>query len=74
MKPGQIIIAVLAALAVAAVAVFSAGRGGDDGDSPDSGAGGPKAPANAVRLPFAYSPEKEKLLVPLIREFNREDG
>lgn len=74
MKPGQIIIAVLAALAVAAVAVFSAGRGGGDGDSPDSGAGGPKAPANAVRLPFAYSPEKEKLLVPLIREFNREDG
>ncbi len=74
MKPGQIIIAVLAAVAVAAVAVFSAGRGGDDGDSPDSGAGGPKAPANAVRLPFAYSPEKEKLLVPLIREFNREDG
>jgi Ca-activated chloride channel family protein len=73
-KPGQIIIAVLAAVAVAAVAVFSAGRGGDDGDSPDSGAGGPKAPANAVRLPFAYSPEKEKLLVPLIREFNREDG
>jgi Ca-activated chloride channel family protein len=73
-KPGQIIIAILAALAVAAVAVFSAGRGGDDGDSPDSGAGGPKAPANAVRLPFAYSPEKEKLLVPLIREFNREDG
>ena len=74
MKPGQIIIAVLAAIAVAAVAVFSASRGGDDGDSPDSGAGGPKAPANAVRLPFAYSPEKEKLLVPLIREFNREDG
>jgi Ca-activated chloride channel family protein len=74
MKPGQIILAVLAAVAVAAVAVFSAGRGGDDGDSPDSGAGGPKAPANAVRLPFAYSPEKEKLLVPLIREFNREDG
>jgi Ca-activated chloride channel homolog len=73
-KPGQIIIAVLAAVAVAAVAVFSAGRGGDDGDSPDSGSGGPKAPANAVRLPFAYSPEKEKLLVPLIREFNREDG
>ena len=74
MKPGQIIIVVLAAVAVAAVAVFSAGRGGDDGDSPDSGGGGPKAPANAVRLPFAYSPEKEKLLVPLIREFNREDG
>ena len=74
MKPGQIIIVVLAAVAVAAVAVFSAGRGGDDGDSPDSAGGGPKAPANAVRLPFAYSPEKEKLLVPLIREFNREDG
>jgi Ca-activated chloride channel homolog len=72
-KPGQILIAVLAAIAVAAVAVISAG-GGDGGDSSDTNAAAPDAPANAVRLPFAYSPEKEKLLEPLIREFNREDG
>ena len=73
MKPGQILIAVLAAIAVAAVAVISAGGGGG-GDSSDTNAAAPHAPANAVRLPFAYSPEKEKLLEPLIREFNREDG
>ena len=74
MKPGQILIAVLAAIAVAAVAVISTGGGGGGGDSADTSADQPKAPANAVRVPFAYSPEKEKLLVPLIREFNREDG
>ncbi len=73
MKPGQILIAVLAAIAVAAVAVISAG-GGDGGDSSGTNGGAPKAPADAVRLPFAYSPEKEKLLEPLIRDFNREDG
>jgi Ca-activated chloride channel family protein len=75
MKPSQILLAVLAAIAVAVVAVISTGGGGGEGaDSSDTSAGQPKAPANAVRLPFAYSPEKEKLLVPLIREFNREDG
>jgi Ca-activated chloride channel homolog len=74
-KPGQILIAVLAAVAVAAVAFISAsGGGGDGGGSSGSNADGPKAPADAVRLSFAYSPEKEKLLGPLIREFNREDG
>jgi Ca-activated chloride channel family protein len=72
-KPGQILIAVIAAIAVAAVAVVSAG-GGDGGDSSDTNDAAPKAPADAVRLPFAYSPEKEKLLEPLIRDFNREDG
>jgi Ca-activated chloride channel family protein len=67
MKPGQVVIAVLAAVAVAIVAVLSAGGGGD-GDGGDGG--GEQAPQGALRLPFAYSPEKEKLLVPLIREFN----
>lgn len=31
-----------------------------------------EAPANAVRLTFVYSPEKEPLLKPLIERFNRE--
>ena len=31
-------------------------------------------PEGALRIPFAYSPEKEKLLTPLIRQFNEEDG
>jgi Ca-activated chloride channel homolog len=67
-KRGQILIAVLAALAVAAVALLSA-RDGDDGGG---GAEDGKAPAGAVRVPFAYSPEKERLLKPLIRRFNEE--
>ena len=77
MKPSQILIAVLAAIAVAAVALISTGGGADDGGGGSLGGGGadgPRPPANAVRLSFAYSPEKEKLLVPLIRQFNRDDG
>ena len=75
MKRGQLLIALLAAIAVAAVAVLASGGGGDDG----SGGGGADAapdtaPKGSVRVPFAYSPEKEKLLAPLIREFNQEDG
>jgi Ca-activated chloride channel family protein len=46
------------------------GRAGGKKDEPK-----PKpvasAPKNAVRVSFAYSPEKEKLLLPLIDGFNR---
>ncbi len=73
MKRGQLLIVIVAAIAVGAVALVSAGGGGDDESGGNTDAE-QRAPANAVRLPFAYSPEKEKLLVPLIREFNREDG
>jgi Ca-activated chloride channel homolog len=68
-KRGQLLIAILAAVAVAIVAVVSTGGGGDS--SEDNGEPrGQQAPKGAVRIPFAYSPEKEKLLEPLIREFN----
>jgi Ca-activated chloride channel family protein len=70
-KRGQLLIALLAAVAVAVVAVLSTG-GGDDSSQPQDDA--QRAPEGAVRVLFAYSPEKERLLVPLIREFNREDG
>ena len=70
MKRGQLIIALVAAAAVAVVAVL-AGGGGDDGSQ---NTGEPKAPAGSLAIPFAYSPEKEKLLEPLIREFNAQDG
>ena len=67
MKRGQIAIAVLAAIAVGVVAVIaSAGGGGDDGG------GGTKASEDALKLSFAYSPEKEKLLLPLIKKFNEK--
>ena len=74
MKPSQIVIAVVAAIAVALVAVLSTGGGGDDDDAASQGEARRQAPKGAIAIPFAYSPEKEKLLVPLIREFNREDG
>jgi Ca-activated chloride channel homolog len=68
MKRSQLLILILAVIAVGGVALLSAGGGGDDGS--DSGGSGPVAPEGAVRVPFAYSPEKEKLLAPLIKRFN----
>ena len=70
MKPSQLVILIVAVLAVAGVAVLSTGGGGDEEES--GGSGGDLAPQGSVAIPFAYSPEKEKLLVPLIRRFNSE--
>jgi Ca-activated chloride channel family protein len=66
MKPSQILIAVAAVAAVAIFAIASSGGGGDDG----GGSSGTKAPKGALTVSFAYSPEKEKLLAPLIKKFN----
>ena len=70
MKRSQLLILILAVLAVAGVALVSTGGGGDDGG--DGGETGPAAPEGAIAVPFAYSPEKEKLLAPLIKRFNSE--
>jgi Ca-activated chloride channel homolog len=70
-KRGQLLIALLAAVAVVVVAVLSTGGGEDSSPSQDDAQ---RAPEGAVRISFAFSPEKEKLLEPLIREFNEEDG
>ena len=73
MKRSQLLIAVVAIVAVALVATLSGGGGDDDdGGSSSGGGSGPAAPAGAVRVSFAYSPEKEKLLKPLIRRFNSQ--
>jgi Ca-activated chloride channel family protein len=69
-KRGQVIIVVLAVVAVAAVAIASSGGGGDDKGGGGGGGGGGKAPPGSIRVSFAYSPEKETLLAPLIRRFN----
>jgi Ca-activated chloride channel family protein len=63
MKRGQLLLAVLAALAVGAVAWFAGGPGKQDKPKPQAAA---PAAKGAVRVSFAYSPEKEKLLLPLI--------
>ena len=70
MKPSQIAIAVAAVIAVVAVALLSGG--GDDGGGDAGLSGGGEAPAGALRVSFAFSPEKEKLLAPLIKRFNEE--
>jgi len=67
MKRGQLVIAALAIVAVAIVALVSAGGDGDEGGT---GAGGVEPSGDAVRIAFAFSPEKEKLLRPLIDRFN----
>ena len=54
------------------MAVLSGGGGDDGGGGGDGRESGPAAPKGSVRVSFAYSPEKEKLLKPLIRRFNSE--
>jgi Ca-activated chloride channel family protein len=70
MKTSQLLLAVVAIAAVALVAALSAGDG--DGGGSSGGGSGPVAPQGSVRVSFAYSPEKEKLLKPLIRRFNSQ--
>ncbi len=76
MKKSQLALLALAVAAVALIAIIGGGSsgGGQDADSPSSGSGSasaPKrAPAGAVEVSFAYSPEKEKLLLPLVKRFN----
>ena len=72
MKRSQLLIAVVATLAVGLVAALAGGGDDDGGSSSSEGGSGPVAPAGAVGVSFAYSPEKEKLLKPLIRRFNSQ--
>ena len=66
MKRSQLLILIGAVVGVAVVAVLSSGGG-------DEGSPGPRPSENAVRISFAYSPEKEKLLEPLIDRFNTDN-
>jgi Ca-activated chloride channel homolog len=59
---GRLIIVVLAVVAVG-IALFTREGGGD-------GAGQARAPDDSLAVSFAYSPEKEELLTPLIERFN----
>ena len=63
-------------LALVAVAIaFVASAGGDPKQPARPTATPPPAapvPANALKLTFVYSPEKELLLAPLIKRFNAE--
>jgi Ca-activated chloride channel family protein len=61
----RLIVLGLAIVVVIVAIVASSGGGGGAG-----GGRGGSAPKGALKISFVYSPEKEKLLVPLIRKFN----
>jgi Ca-activated chloride channel family protein len=73
-KRGQALILLLAVGAVAVMAIVAGGGkgggAGKGGGSAGSGAALEPAPKDAVAVTFAYSPEKDELLRPLIRAFN----
>jgi Ca-activated chloride channel family protein len=63
--------ALVIALAVVAVAVAFVTSGKDDGgDRSRAGDAAAQPGPNAVRISFYYSPEKERLLAPLVERFN----
>ncbi len=75
MKRGQLALIGAAIAAVALIAVLG-GRGAAPADRGHRSP--PAAPAGSLRIDFAYSPDKAKLLEPLIRDYNdsraRVDG
>lgn len=70
MKSRMIILGVAVVVVIVAI-VATSGGGGDGGGSKGSGPV-TSAPSGALKIDIAYSPEKEKLLVPLISKFNGE--
>jgi Ca-activated chloride channel family protein len=74
MKRSQFVLLGIAVVAIALIAVLGSGGGGDDsandGGDLGSATAPATAPAGAITVSFAYSPEKEKLLVPLVDRFN----
>jgi Ca-activated chloride channel family protein len=71
MKKSQLLLLVVAVVAVALIAVIGSGGGDEAGTGPSGSTTAPaKAPAGAIKVSFAYSPEKEKLLLPLVQKFN----
>jgi Ca-activated chloride channel family protein len=71
MKRGQLMLAALAALAVAGVAWFAGGSGSKQDEASTRPTSAGKPAQGATRVSFAYSPEKEKLLLPLVASFNK---
>jgi Ca-activated chloride channel family protein len=63
---------VLAVAAVLIAIVVTAGSGGGKSKSGTGGGSATKPASDAIRVSFAYSPEKQKLIQPLIEKFNAE--
>jgi Ca-activated chloride channel family protein len=67
--------AIIIAVAVVAVvaAVMVSGGGGDDKSSPGTATNTTgTAPKGSLKITFVYSPEKEVLALPLIKQFNKQ--
>jgi Ca-activated chloride channel homolog len=74
MRGGRFVVIVIAVAAIAVAAVLAvSGGGGDNGGGGGNGGGGTKPASDAVRVSFVYSPEKEALIAPLVRQFNGGD-
>jgi Ca-activated chloride channel family protein len=70
---GRLVILGVAAVVVIAAIVATSGGGGDGGQGSGSGSGKvTSAPSGALKIDIVYSPEKEKMLLPLIAKFNGE--
>ena len=63
-------LAIIALAAVAVAIAFSVSRGDDGGQA--AGPQRARPPANAIRVSFACSPEKNRLLPGLLERFNAE--
>ncbi len=72
MKRSQLALLAVAVVAVGLIAILGGGGGNDDNGNgnADRPTAPRQAPAGATTVSFAYSPEKEKLLVPLVNRFN----
>src|SRR4051812_6846917 len=68
----RLIILGIAVVVVIVAIVATSGGGGDSGGGGSGGGKVTKAPAGALKTDLVYSPEKEKLLVPLMQKFNGE--
>src|SRR5215213_2850986 len=68
----RLIILGIAVVVVIAAIVATSGGGDDKGGGSGGGGKVTSAPSGAVKIDIVYSPEKEKLLVPLIQKFNGE--
>jgi Ca-activated chloride channel homolog len=65
----RLIILGIAVVVVIVAIVATSGGGSDNGSGSGSGS---TAPKGALKVSFVYSPEKEKMLTPLIAKFNGE--
>jgi Ca-activated chloride channel family protein len=72
MKSRLVILGVAVVVVIAAI-VATSGGGGGGGDKGSGGSGNvTSAPSGAVKIDIVYSPEKEKMLLPLVAKFNGE--